>query len=101
VNLRLVDDDKEQLAYTQVSVMEEPLVYIFLCILRDLPQQKITRELCGGGRSHYISKFLCSHGKIFQWDGSGKFKKTRTKEWRKEKEEIFTTWRFPYLCVLH
>jgi len=49
VNLRLVDDDKEQLAYTQVSVTEEPLLYIFLCILRDLPQQKIPRELCGGG----------------------------------------------------
>jgi hypothetical protein len=40
--------------------------------------------------------FPCSHEKIFWWDRSGKFKKhkeiflkkTRRKEWRKEKEEI-------------
>jgi len=57
VNLRLVDDDKEQLAYTQVSVTEEPLLYIFLCILRDLGQQKIPRELCSGG---HPTIFLCS-----------------------------------------
>jgi hypothetical protein len=40
VHLSLVDDDKEQLAYTQVSVMLEPLLYIFLCILRDLPSRR-------------------------------------------------------------
>ncbi len=37
-------------------------------------------------------------------DRSWKFKKTRRKEWRKEKEEIFFygMWRFPYSsCVLH
>jgi hypothetical protein len=29
-------------------------------------------------------------------------KKTRKKEWRKEKKEIFLhTWRFTYLCLLH
>ncbi len=27
----------------------------------------------------YNSTFLCSHGKIFEWDGSGKFKITRRK----------------------
>jgi hypothetical protein len=37
---------------------------------------------------------------------SGQFKKTRTKEWKKEKEEILFlffshTSRFPYSCVLH
>jgi hypothetical protein len=32
---------------------------------------------------------------------SGKCKKTRRKEWRKEKEEIFyCMWRFPYSSVL-
>jgi hypothetical protein len=33
-------------------------LFISLCILRDLPQQKIPRELCGGGDS---TIFLCSH----------------------------------------
>jgi len=33
-------------------------LFISLCILRDLPQQKITRELCSGGDR---AIFLCSH----------------------------------------
>jgi hypothetical protein len=88
-------------------------LFISLCILRDLEQQKIPRELCGGGDPPI---FLCSHGKIFGWDGSGKFKNTRRrkgtdqeiskkprrKEWRKEKEEIFTYMEVPIVvCVLH
>jgi len=65
--------------------------FISLCILRDLPQQKITRELCSGGDPCYISMFPCSHGTILmgqirkiqkhkeEGDKSGKFKKTRRK----------------------
>jgi hypothetical protein len=46
--------------------MSKTSLFISLCILRDLPQQKkIPRELCGGGSFHYISMFACSHGKIF------------------------------------
>jgi hypothetical protein len=33
-------------------------LFISLCIFRDLPQQKITRELCSGGDR---TIFLCSH----------------------------------------
>ncbi len=72
------------------NIKTSPFI-ISLCILRDLPQQKIPRELCGGGRSCNISMFPCPHGKIFWWDESGKFKNTRRKECRKEKEEIFYT----------
>jgi hypothetical protein len=36
----------------------ENLSFISLCILRDLPQQKIPRELSGGGDPPI---FLCSH----------------------------------------
>jgi len=57
--------------------------------LRDLPHQKIPRELCGGEDPAIFSMFPCSYGKIFRWDKSGKFKKTRKKEWRKEKEGFF------------
>jgi hypothetical protein len=32
-----------------VILTEKPLFFISLCILRDLPQQKIPRELFGGG----------------------------------------------------
>jgi len=74
--------------------------------LRDLLQQKILGELCSGGDP---AIFLRSHVPMFPWkdfmtgqikkirkhkherDRSGKFKKTRRKEWRKEKEEIFFT----------
>jgi hypothetical protein len=66
-------------------------LFISLCILRFLPQQKIIRELCSGG-DHAI--FLCSHVLMEQFlmgrirkiqkhkeegDKSGKFKKTRRK----------------------
>ncbi len=96
VHLRLVDDDKEQLAYTQVSVMEEqPLLYIFVCILRDLPKQKIPRELCGGGDP---TIFLRSHGKIFQGDGSGKFKKQEGKNGGKKKKRFLQLGGF-HTCV--
>jgi hypothetical protein len=113
VNLRLVDDDKEQNAYTQVSVTEEPLLYIFLCILRDLPSRRSLGSYVVGEIPLYFyvpafprKDFLMGWIRKIQKhkeerDRSGKFKKTRRKEWRKEKEEIFTTWTFPYLCVLH
>jgi hypothetical protein len=66
-------------------------LFISLCILRFLPQQQITRELCSGGD---CTIFLCSHvlmehflmGRIRkiqkhkeEGDKSGKFKKTRRK----------------------
>jgi hypothetical protein len=76
---------------------------------RDLPQQKKTTELCGGGDP---AIFLCSHGKIFLWDRSGNLKtqggkgqirkinkNTRRKEWRKEKEENFYIRGGSYTCV--
>jgi hypothetical protein len=65
--------------------------FISLCILRDLPQQKITKELCSGGDR---TIFLCSHvltehflmGRIRKiqkhkekGDKSGKFNKTKRK----------------------
>jgi hypothetical protein len=37
---------------------EKPLLFISLCILRDLPQWKIPRELCEGGDP---AIFLRSH----------------------------------------
>jgi hypothetical protein len=40
-------------------------LFISLCILRDLPQQKITRELCSGGD---CAIFLCSHVLMFSWN---------------------------------
>jgi hypothetical protein len=54
-----------------IHVIQKPiknLFFISLCILRDLPQQKIPRELCGGGNP---AIFLCSHVpmKIF-FDGT-------------------------------
>jgi hypothetical protein len=79
-------------------------LFISLCILRDLPQQKIPRELCGGEIPSIFP--LHSHVPVKRaFDGmeqensrhkeerdrSGKFKKTRSKEWRKEKEEIFNS----------
>ncbi len=86
-------------------------LFIPLCILRDLPQQKITRELCSGGDR---AIFLCSHGTICWWDRSGKFKNTRRKGTNKEnsrkqegnnggkkEKRSVRTWRFPYWCVCH
>ncbi len=86
---------------------------ISLCILRDLPQQKIHRELCSEGDP---AIFLCSHvpmERFFDGTESGKFKNTRRKGTDQEnskkqegknggeKKKIFLgTWRFLYLCVL-
>jgi hypothetical protein len=38
--------------------MMKIFLFISLCILRDLPQQKISRKLSGGGD---LAIFLCSH----------------------------------------
>jgi hypothetical protein len=77
--------------------------------LRDLPQQKIPRELCSGGdlaiflRSHvpterfFLIIWIRKLSKHKKRDISGKFKKTRRKEWRKEKEEIFKYVEVPIL----
>jgi hypothetical protein len=66
--------------------------FISLCILRDRPQQKIPRELCGGEilLYFYIPMFPCNEF-LMGWnrkiqkhtketDRSGKFKRTRSKE---------------------
>jgi hypothetical protein len=84
--------------------------------LRDLPQQKIPRELCGGGDP---AIFLCSHvpmKRVFDGTDQENFKNTRRKEtdqgkFKKRKKERMKerkrrdfdahTWRFPYSCVLH
>ncbi len=80
-------------------------LFISLCILRDLSQQKIPRELV----IQLGEILLYFYVPMFSWkdflmgqikkiqkhkeerDRSGKFKKEKEKkEWRKEKEEIFT-----------
>ncbi len=87
-----------------VTIPLKPSLFISLCILRDLPQQKIPRASCGGGDSvslyFYIPMCLWKDF-LMGWirkiqnhkeerDRSGKFKKTRRKEWRKgKKKEIF------------
>jgi hypothetical protein len=46
----------------------------------------------------YVLMFPCSHEKIKEErDRSGKFNKTRRKEWRKEREEIFAYVEVPIL----
>jgi hypothetical protein len=95
--------NEKKMQYVVTSPLK-PSLFISLCILRDLPQQKIPRASCGGGDP--VSLYF--HIPMFLWkdflmgrirkiqnheeerDRSGKFKKTRRKEWRKEKEkEIF------------
>jgi hypothetical protein len=71
-------------------------LFISFCILRDLCQQKIPRELCGGVDPLYFY-FLME--RFFAGTDQEKFKNTRKKgkdqenskkQWRKEKQEIFT-----------
>jgi hypothetical protein len=84
-------------------------LFISLCILRDLPQQKIPRELSGGGDP---AIFLCSHVPMNRFlDGMDQenSEKTRRKKWRKEKEEILFVFNYVhggsqthvFSCVLH
>jgi len=67
--------------------------------LRDLPQQKFPRELCGEGdppiflgfyvpMERFLMGWIRKLQKHKESDRSGNFLKTRGKEWRKEKEEI-------------
>jgi len=98
VNLRLVDDDKEQLAYTQVSVMEEPLLYIFLCILRDLPQQKIPTELCGGGDPTIFLRSCVPMERFFDGMDQENSKKQELKNGGKKKKR-FLQLGGSYTCV--
>jgi hypothetical protein len=75
-------------------------LFISLCILRDIPQQKIPRELCGGGDGGDLVIFLCSRVPMERFfdgtdkenlknqeemDRSGKLRKTR-KERMEERE---------------
>ncbi len=83
----------------------ENLSFYFSLYFEGSPHQKIPRELSGGGDP---AIFLCSHGKIFWWDRSGKFKNTRrkgtdqenSKKQGKKKERFFHSWKFPYSSVL-
>ncbi len=63
---------------------------LFICLLyfEGSPLAKDPKGVLWWRRSCYISMFPCSQEKIFWWDKSGNFKKTRRKECRKEKEEI-------------
>jgi len=100
-----------------IYIYEKTSLLISLCILRDLLQQKIPRDL---GKSPYICTFPCSHEKIFWWDGSGKLKNTsrkgtdhenkkkqEAKNGGKEKKKFFLNFfgnipgGSPYSCVLH
>ncbi len=75
--------------------------FISLCILRDLPQQKILRELCGGGGPTII---LCSHvhmERFFDGMNQKNSKQQEGKNGGKKKKRFLHTWRFPYSCVLH
>jgi hypothetical protein len=74
-------DHKEE--RESLSVRKKTSVFISLCILRDLPQQKIPRELCGGGRSPYISMFL-------RWGQIKKIQKNKKERMEGKKREIFT-----------
>ncbi len=102
--------DRDEEVWNSREVIKTSL-FISLCILRDLPQQKIPRELCSEGDP---IMFPCSHGKIFCWDGSGKFKNTRRKgadqenskkqegkNGGKKKKRFLCMSRFPYSCVFH
>jgi hypothetical protein len=88
-------------------------LFISLCILRDLPQQKIPRELC---RS---TIFLCSHVPLERFfdgtdqensktqGGKGQIrlipKNQEGKNGEKKKKILFCKrmWKFPYSCVFH
>jgi hypothetical protein len=95
-------------------------LFIFLCILREFPQQKIPSQLCGeGDPQQKIPRELCGEGdpaiflhssapmeRVFDGMDQENSKNTRRKkEWRKQKEEIFFHRsggsNFPYSCVLH
>ncbi len=53
--------------------------------MRDLPQQKIPRELCVGGDPAIFFMFPCSHGIFLWWDRSVKLKNTRRNATDQEK----------------
>jgi hypothetical protein len=63
----------------------KPSLLISLCVLRDLPQQKITRELCSGGDR---AIFLCSCVPMdnFLMGRIRKFRNTKSKGTNQEKE---------------
>ncbi len=103
----------QSICHEEVLQVIKTSLFISPCILRDLPQAEDPWGGMRRGRACYISTFPCSHGKMFWWDGSGKFKKhkekrdrsgklkkTRRKEWRKEKEEIFIVCGGSYTHVL-
>jgi hypothetical protein len=74
-------------------------LYISLCILSDLTRRSLgnyaVREI---PLYFYVLMFPRSHGKIKEErDRSGNFNKTRRKEWRKEREEIFAYLEVPIL----
>jgi hypothetical protein len=99
----------------------KPSHFISLCILRELPQQKIPRASCGGGDPR-LAIFLHSRVPMERFfdgmdqenskpqGGKGqqimmkiqkkKKNKKETMEERGKKRDFLWTWRFPYPCVL-
>ncbi len=89
-------------------------LFISFCIFRDLPQQKIPRELYGGEDP---TIFLCSHVPMERFfdgtdqensetqEGKGQIRKIQEKQegknGGKKKKRFLGAWRFPRLCVLH
>jgi hypothetical protein len=94
--------------------MSKTSLFISLCILRDLPQQKIPRELCGGEDS---TIFLCSHAPMERFFdemdqtnsktqvGKGQIRRIQKnqegKNGGKKKKRFLHRWRCPYSSVLH
>jgi hypothetical protein len=73
-------------------------LFISLCILRDLPQQKIPRELSSGGDP---AIFLCSHVPMERFfEGTDQENSKQGKNGGKKKRRFFHSWRFPYSSVL-
>jgi len=76
-------------------------LFISLCILSDLTQQKIPRELCSEGDP---TIFLCSHVPMERSRRKGTDQENSIRQegkngGKKEKRSLHT-WRFPYSCVL-
>ncbi len=83
-------------------------LFIYLLYFEGSPQEENPLGVMWWGRSSYISTFPSSHGKIFWWDGSRKFKNIRReatdqenskkqegKNGGKKKKKILHTLRFP------
>jgi hypothetical protein len=82
-------------------------LFISFCILRDLCQQKIPRELCGGGDPLYFY-FLMERffGGTDQENSKtqgrkGQIRKIQKNNGGKKTKRFLHSWRFSYSCILH